>query len=461
MMTPLVRRPGQGAAQKTRPEPGSRRIDAARWIALAGLLVPTGIIEDRQPGAVADEPFTPVTLLRGITPVVCLLVALLLSRTAWRPRGPRELLLSVYLLVVVASTLWSLAPRLTLLKAAHLVVAHALLVVIVRHWQSRRQALDEIAAVVYGVVLLALAGIAVAPQAAFRPSSDDRLFSVFPALQPVVLGMVAMVALIMLAAGAGPAVTRRLPVRLLLVACTLGVLLLTRTRSAFVLLVLGLLVLFWLQGRRRLAGGVLAATAAGAVLLALTGAGRALIEAVAGGPGRFSATSVGGRLPMWNDAVQVVENRPLLGFGYFAGHRFGEYAERFQVTTGRSDPYIDGTWIETALDLGLLGVAALGVFVGYCAWSVWRSRGFATALQCALLAVLLVYSVQDFTIQQPGYPMFLLGSLLLLPPGSREERGAHRAQQVVDPSAGVGPHRGAEPVEGRRGDGLDVRARLE
>jgi O-antigen ligase len=411
----LVRRSGPGAAQQARPDVPSWRVDAARWIALAGLLVPTGIIEDRQPGAVADDPFTTVTLMRGIAPAVCLLVALLLSRTSWRPRGPRELLLSAYLLVVVASALWSLAPRLTLLKAAHLVVAHALLVVIVRHWTSRRQALDEVAAVAYGVVLLALAGIAVAPQAAFRPSSDDRLFSVFPALQPVVLGMVAMVALILLAGDVGPALARRTGVRVLLVGCAAAVLLLTRTRSTLVLLALGLLVLAWLQGRRRLAGGLVGLAAAGGVVLALSGAGRVLMEALAGGPGRFSAGSLGGRLPMWEDAVEVVADRPLLGFGYFAGHRFGEYAEMFHVTTGRSDPYIDGTWIETALDLGLLGVLALGAFVAFSAWSVWRRRGPASAPQCALLAVLLVYSVQDFTIQQPGYPMFLLGSLLLLP----------------------------------------------
>jgi O-antigen ligase len=224
--------------------------------------------------------------------------------------------------------------------------------------------------------------------------------------------MVSTVAVLTLVGGAGARVVREtLPLRLALLAVSVGVLLLTRTRSALALVVLGLVLLAWFHGRRRLAAAVVLVGAAGLAFL-LSGAGRGLTEVLAGGSSRFSAASFGGRFPLWADALRVVEDRPLVGYGYFAGHRFGEYAERFTVTTGRSDPYVDGTWVETALDLGLLGVVALAAFVLWSARAAWRSDG-PRALHRTLLVVLLLYSVQDFTVQQPGFPMFLLGGLLL------------------------------------------------
>jgi O-antigen ligase len=396
---------------------------ALRLLCGAGLLVPPGIVETRPPSVVVDDPLTLVTAVRGGLPVLCLVLVLVLARPTLRPLGVREHLLAGYLLVVLASTVWSLAPSATFLKAGHLVVAYALLVVLARTWADRRAALDDLAVVAWTVVLLAAAGAGLLSDRTLRPTGG-RLLSVYPHLEPVVLGMVAAVAVLMALGAAGPALLRRRLPRVVLGSVSLAVLLLTGSRGGLALCLVGVLTMAALGALRRPRPLTAVGLLAGLVLLVLSPLGATLRARLSPSLVAEHVGNLGGRLPMWGDAWATASESPLVGFGYYAGHRLGRYAELFEERFGVlitaygtvQTPYVDGTWVETLLDVGAVGVLALAAFVAGSAVLVWRSRHSAGgALHLALVVVFVLYSVQDFTLQQVGYPMFFFGGLLLAP----------------------------------------------
>jgi exopolysaccharide production protein ExoQ len=404
----------------------AQRERAARLIAWFGLLVPPAFVEVRPPAAVVEDPFTAITLMRGVGPAVCLLVAVAIARPLLRPLGVREWLLTGYLVVVAASALWSLAPRATLLKAAHLAVAYALLVLLTRTWRHRGQALRELTLIVHGVVVLA-AITAVALPVRSRNEFTGRLMAVWPSMQSVTLGLFAAVALVLVAAAAGPprlAQSRALRAGLGVIATV--VLLLTGARAALVLAVVGVALVVALSRERSRMPRPWTAAVALAALVALVASplGRTLRQRVAGDEAG-SLVAFGGRLPLWDLVLQAVADRPLIGYGYFAGHRLGPYADLFYAQIDATQlPYVDGTWTETLLDLGVLGVVALLAFVAVSVRCVIAARDGSrdSALHLALLLVGILYSIQDFTLQQVGYPMILLGSLLLAPLDRRPDR---------------------------------------
>jgi branched-subunit amino acid transport protein AzlD len=420
------------AAVRSAHEAAGAKIRLLLW---GGLLLPAGVLEARSPVVVSEDPFTAITLFRGLFPGACLLVALLVLRRSpllWRWPSGRERLLLAYLGLVWLSAAWSLAPLLTLLKAAHLTVAYALLVLLARCWTSRAQALRDITWVVHAVSLAAAAGALLMPDTAFRAG---RLVGVFPALESVVLGMIAAVAVVTCLSH-GP--WERVPagVRVALSTVATAVLLLTRTRTALVLVVLAGLLLLCLQHRARIAAAAAGSLALVLSAAALTPAGQAAWRTFLRDTEASDLLSFSGRFPLWSDALQVAADRPLVGFGYFAGHRFGLYAEFYALRYGNA-PYIDGTWAETLLDLGLIGIAVLGSFVIGCCIHIWRTRnpGSApSALHLTLLGMLVIYSVQDFTVQQVGYPMAVMAGLLLArvsdPTGSRRRTGVAGGSEI-------------------------------
>lgn len=416
-----------GAAWRAQLNP--RRSRLVRVLAWSGLLIPAGIIQTRDPGAVVDDPFTPVTLLRGLLPGLCLLAVLVVSRPAPRPVGSRECLLAGYLAVVVASTGWSLAPQATLLKAGHLVTAYGLLVVVTRLWPDRRQALHELTALVYAVVgLSALFGV-VARERAIDTTEylyplAGRLKSVFPEMQPVVLGMFAATAILLAVAGGGRGFLQHRAFRFGIGAVSVAVLLLTGSRAAVVMAVLGPVMCGVLRAQARVRPRTALLTIVLGTAAVLSPLGVVLRARLTTEQAPTMLVTFNGRLPMWQDALQTAADRPLHGFGYYAGHRLGEYAELFKVRVDATrPPYVDGTWAETLLDLGLLGCLTLLVFVVQCWRVLWVGRDRSSSDDClllALLTLLTLYSLQDYTLQQVGYPMVLFAGALLSPKAAQD-----------------------------------------
>lgn len=393
-----------------------------RLIAWTGLLLPSAFVVHRAGEAVLEDPFVATSLFRGIVPVVALLAAWLVSRSPLRPLDAREWSLATYLAIAFVSVIWSVAPQATLLKAGHLAISYALIVLLARHWRDRRHALDELATVVYGIVLIAAATAIFAPEAAFGHPSG-RLFSVVPYLHAVGLGMVSALAVLMLVGRAGPDYIRQsLPLRASLILVAIAVLLLTRTLSALILVTVGLSLFLGLARRWRSLLGFLGSLCSFAVI-ALAGPWRsAVLEVVFRGRSFTTVASLSHRIPMWGDALDVGSTRALGGFGYYAGHRFGPYADMFQHRFGdQRFPVLDGTWVMTYLELGAVGVVSLSAFVGICLWrsvkKVPLDENYG-ALHVSLLLVLFVFSIADATLEQVAYPMVIFGGALLARPRS-------------------------------------------
>ena len=106
------------------------------------------------------------------------------------------------------------------------------------------------------VVLLELVidtGAAIAPQTTYDfawqivVQAPSRLQGLVPYINPDLLGLLAIVALLSLVSGVGPRWSLTLPRQVLIGAGSVTVLVLSGTRTALVLLVLGLLVLMVLD----------------------------------------------------------------------------------------------------------------------------------------------------------------------------------------------------------------------
>lgn len=414
-----------------------RRTVTTRMIAWAGLLGPAAVVLDRSGEAILENPLDPAALVRGLAPALALLVALFISRTSLRPIDRREWALSVYLAVVVVSVMWSVAPMTTLLKAGHLVIAYGLLVVLSRHWPRRSDALNEIAIVVYLVIGATALGAVAAPNSAFAGS---RLSAVWPPMHPVTVGMFAMVGTVMLAAGAGPAWLRsRVWLRTGTALMMLAVLLLTRTRSVLLLTPLALLAYLMLQGKGRAVRASVGAALVALAIICLSPVRGEVWVALNRGGGGGQLLTLNDRLPQWSDVLQVVSQRPIHGFGYYAGTRFGPYADRFANRYGSDEAVVlDGTWASTLLELGVLGLIALGLFVAMSFVSISRRddgpKNYRAA-HLAVVSVLAIFSILELTFEQVGYHLIIAGSVALAPwrgdwDGMRTSRRGWRTQPM-------------------------------
>ena len=83
--------------------------------------------------------------------------------------------------------------------------------------------------------------------------------------------------------------------------------------------------------------------------------------------------TLNGRIPLWELAVAQLEENPFVGVGY--------YASRYYLTNADfAAGHAHNAYIETAMCLGLIGVALLIVFLAYCIrYSTADKTGFLTA----------------------------------------------------------------------------------
>lgn len=340
--------------------------------------------------------------------------------TGWVPRQlvvtRREWAVSLFVLVAVASASWSAYPSSTILKALQLAGAYALLFILVRV-AGRSGVIRQVATIAHLICLSAVVGFAVDPAAAFQKqpySSVDRLQGVFPTVSTDILGTIAAVGVLALIARVGPRWSLRAGPRVGLLLTDGAVLALARSRAAFAVVVVGMLIALLLAPRTRRI--VLLITPVAALSLVLTYAFLApsVSSYVRRGQSHDQVSSLTGRTHIWALAEGAWKARPAEGYGYYTGHRLGGFASQFS----RDISNIDNAWLETLLDLGLLGFVPLFAFAlgGLCA--AWSPATRATAEGPAVAAIslaLLGASTVNPSIQTVSYTMILLGALLLLP----------------------------------------------
>lgn len=388
----------------------------AAWI---GLLAPIALTQARTGADIQSSPLTPLLVAQGLVTGAALAVVLLIAAPKILPlRGPEKWLVG-FGLVALASATWSIDALPTFFVAANLVTVYLLLIALMR-LQERVGAdpVRELARVIHLSLAATLVGLLVAPGAAYLPIGDDpvdRLRGVFPPISPDALGLLCAVGIILLIAGYGPFVRAPRFVNATVLAAEFGMLLLSRTRTGILLLVLGLALYYFLRhgGWRAFVASVLVGLLG---FLAFATMGNNISSFLRREQTHQNATSLTGRTELWQEALDAWEHRPLEGYGFYVGHRYGLSA---LAVTGDTPSNIDSLWVETMLDLGLIGLVTLTGFVVAGARRIFGRRYDSrtppvVARRCLFLACLLSSFVNP-SLQKPSFFLLLFAVLVLAP----------------------------------------------
>lgn len=138
-------------------------------------------------------------------------------------------------------------------------------------------------------------------------------------------------------------------------------------------------------------------------------------------PSTYLAGTLSGRRELWQGAVAMVRQRPFLGYG-FGSPVFSHVARAFAAHTGdfraASNSHAHNLFLETTVEMGLFGLAALCVLGGSVAWVLMKrcrsctspadepSRELALLL-LALYTVVMVISLTDYLLVGDGLGVLL------------------------------------------------------
>ncbi|MEQ8842805.1 MAG: O-antigen ligase family protein [Acidimicrobiales bacterium] len=207
--------------------------------------------------------------------------------------------------------------------------------------------------------------------------------------------------------------------RLATLAGSLAVVVILGTHTRTVILVI-LLIAAYLLGRRlgwRI--GLLAgATVAIAAVVVISVAGESSV--VSRGEGAADIESINGRSTIWEIAVDLARDEPLLGFGTATGESLWvEAANDGEISWFASNSH--NLVLELMLTHGLIGtVLFLGGIVAYWRRSGWSRDPMLNAVMIAILAT----GVTEAVVNRPSTAILLLGGVLAasMTPGPRSAR---------------------------------------
>lgn len=384
-----------------------------------GLLAPAVISQVRSRSDLDESLLSGTAVLRGLVPaVVVALVVILWPHRRSARYGWTEAFLALYLTVNVVSSLWSPVPMATLLKGLHLVVAYSLLLILLNRWRDDGRVLQALSAMAHVIVISSLVGLLVVPSQALTEGTVPRLRGVLPYAFPTTLGMLAAFGLLCILGGIGIGRRRHsstvLAVVFALDAVVLG---LTRARTAGAVFVVGaVLIAATSSGRSRQVAAIAVSVLVFAGGIAWITSSQDVIGVLRRGQDDRGIATLTGRTISWGVALEIWSQDPLVGTGYYAGHRFGEYAD---LRNEELQTNLDNIWVETLLDTGIVGVSALSGFVisgGVRAWS--RRREMFGHTRWVLVVGFVLSSLFSPSLQSPGYLQIVFGCLLLLPGAS-------------------------------------------
>ena len=397
--------------------PYSRRA-VSRVLLWLAALAPLAVVQSRTASEVQTGSVPTLAVAQVLVPLALLVLACALRPVALIPLRKRELLLAGFLLLSLSSALWSVDARPTVLKALQLILEYATLLMLVRN-ESAVGLMNELAVVVFALVTSALVGWLVSPHTAFAPIdaySSSRLRGLYPSISPDLLGFLGAISVILVAGRVGPTWMIRRWVQFSFLFSAIAVLLLSRARTGIVLVAVGMLLFMFLTTRRRALLIVFGAPFAFAAASAFFAVSDYVTNFVTRGQTGTALSSLTGRTDIWRTAISFWRNQPWLGYGYYSGHRVGVFASLFPFQTTN----IDSVWLETLLDLGIVGVVALGAFVvvsGAALLQGARNSHVLRQLVPALFIMCLLSSVVNPSLEEPSYSLIVFGVILLLPTG--------------------------------------------
>lgn len=259
-----------------------------------------------------------------------------------------------------------------------------------------------------------------------------RLNGTLPMISANPLSYLCLMGIIATLLKAGPDwAVRHTSVRVALVIVYVVELMATRTRSA---LVIGLLVIATSMGfafRRSpfmVSAVALLSTAVGLLVYTENAVVR---DFLIRGQSEQSLTTLTGRTEIWRVAIDSWILQPWQGYGYFAGHRLGLPG----LPGNGSQSNLDNTWVETLVDVGIVGTSALVICVLAFSFHLvmWRTKEWEVKLwACMTVLYGLIVSFVNPTLQSPGANALLLGMVLIA-------GGAEAVPSSADETVGTNP----------------------
>jgi O-antigen ligase len=299
------------------------------------------------------------------------------ERTPWLRALFRGLigLMTVFTLISVVSTLWSVKPLWTLYKSLEYGVDLALLAAVtvtVRSVQQYEELLNWTWTLTGGLLITVWIGAVLDPHDAFVLGTEatlpiPQLTGVIPAQASNAVGefsaILAVVSLCRILLPAENKLNRRWYQALLVFSLVTLFFAQTRTAIAGFLLATVLLLFF----SRRIIMGISLASA-GAVVAAFTDSAQMIWTYLLRGQSVEEAHGLSSRLEWWRLAWHVFLKRPLIGWGGFAGGRFVVLAQLNRPGT----PDLHSSIIETLVDTGVFGVLFLVLTLCGAGWFLFR-----------------------------------------------------------------------------------------
>lgn len=304
----------------------------------------------------------------------------------------------LFSLFAMSSYVYSVNPLLSLWKGFEVFAAASVFLAIavsLNTFEDIDGALHVLWLILLFLVLTALVGGVLQPKLAFvrqtlgRGSQAYEYWGQFPRINPNSLTQFGA----MVGVGGLVAFLYARGIGLLSSICLLGLGLLTvylgHSRTSLLGFLLAAVAIFWF-GKKRVLGLMMISAAGLAALAAYT-----YVEAyVLRGQSKAVFVSMSGRTEFWPKIWSAFTTSPLIGHGYYAGHRSLTISELTLVSS------VDNTYLEVLVDLGVIGLGLL-----------------MTALLCSCLSLYgcrpSVFGNQDSHWWRPTW-LLLMSALLLL-----------------------------------------------
>lgn len=337
-----------------------------------------------------------------------------------------ETALAGFLLVAFASAAWTdHSPMSVLLKATQLAFMYLCVAKVAATYPDFGAAVRAVLHVTHLILLAVLIQLLVAPSITYAGSDADpipRLNSTIPAISANVLGVAIGAAILALLLRVGPRWATETWARWPLLATYALLLLATRSRIIAAVIAVALLaaalVAMW-RSAEAFAGGLIAAAGGVAALwwvLESREAQAALADFLARGQTATGLATLTGRTVIWERALDFWSwGHTWWGAGYYTGHRF-DLPEFDPLFRGYSN--IDSTWIESLVDVGLVGTVLLAAFALIGTWRVLRvgTDRYTKALAWAVWVAILAVSTINPSLQSALYTAVVGGLLVFAAP---------------------------------------------
>lgn len=416
----------------------TRRIRVARamlWVgAIAAFIYTVGRSVDEVGGV------GPLEVVRGVGGIALLLLSYLVA-----PVGIRRLRLGFVEYAAVAfvvlcgvSAIWSFDARITLLRAVPLAGTYLCCLRLVRLYESPLAALAGLVTLCHTILLVAGVQFFVMRDEVYGVGEESweiaRFHTALPSIGANLLGLVIAIAALGIVLRIGPRWTYR-PLAGPVLVAVYGVMLIAgRSRMVTAIGVIMLLVALLMLMRRNATVAVLGWLGIGVFLcvvfwiLQTPSTQASLVDFVLRGQEAENLSTLTGRTTIWDLALVAWEHSPILGYGYYAGHRLA-LPTMFPLFANYSN--IDNTWLETLVNGGIVTTATLGLYVFAGLVRVLRSRadawGGPSGKMFALMvsAAVVALSFVNPGIQTPSTSLIAFAILVFSAADSAED---HRTQ---------------------------------